>query len=324
MKKEIDKVNGCYDIYSNGRYVVLAGTKLRVFNTDGSQIICRDDIRYPGRITFLSNNRMMLSTGNGVIHLIDLVTGKDIWSVQGPKADFNIVHFAVTPDESCAYTFGTKREKMFIIRVDLRTCEVDSYYVTNDIGSTYDISCDENGVACILKVLYQNVAGQIISENGVLIQDYDDISRGNSHYWKSKWQFAGQKNAFRFWGDIDHILTSDLTLYEPKTGDHANLLENDTIKQVTGGHPSEAWLTPDERFLCLMYLQSNIIIDLGDKKICAIYAAEYTRGCIVENEYWICVGKRIIRKPFPLEEPIIKKNTTARIDEYLGKHPELW
>lgn len=85
MKKEIDKLNGCYDIYSNGRYVVLAGTKLRVFNTDGSQIICRDDIRYPGRITFLSNNRMMLSTGNGVIHLIDLVTGKDIWSVQGPK-----------------------------------------------------------------------------------------------------------------------------------------------------------------------------------------------------------------------------------------------
>ena len=324
MKKEIDKVNGYYDIYSNGRYVVLAGTKLRVFNTDGSQIICRDDIRYPGRITFLSNNRMMLSTGNGVIHLIDLVTGKDIWSVQGPKADLNIIHFAITPDETCAYTFGSKKDKLFIIRVDLRNHEVDNFYVTDNIGSTNDIACDENGVACILKSLYQNVAGQTISENGVLIQDYDDSSRGNTHYWKSKWQFLGQKKALCFWGDIDHILTTDLSLYEPLTGNNVNLLEKDNVNIAVSVSPSEAWLTTDKRYLCLKYLHSNMIIDVQQKKICALYGVEYTRGCIVENEYWICVGKRIIRKPFPLVEAIIKKNTTAKIDEYMGKHPELW
>ena len=54
------------------------------------------------------------------------------------------------------------------------------------------------------------------------------------------------------------------------------------------------------------------------------YAANYMRGCLIGNEYWICVNDRVCRKPFPAFEEIPPVNHTINMDWYFAEHPEQW
>ena len=106
MKKtDLDKIKGSFYIYSNGEYVVLPGTKLYIFKVDGSMIACRKDLRNAGRITFLSDNRMLLCSSKAVFHMINLCDGIDIWTAPYTKNECNAADVAVSPDEAFAYTY---------------------------------------------------------------------------------------------------------------------------------------------------------------------------------------------------------------------------
>ena len=304
MKLDIEKVRGTYDIFANGDDVVLTGDRFRLFTPEGRETACRRDIRNACKAVFLPERRVLVRRGNGVFHLIDLRDGSDLWTAPGPKPELNTSPITLTPDYGCAYTYDTIKGQLWIIRLDLESRETDSFLVHYDVGATQDILCDEEGIPCVLKTYFEQIGNQIYCQNGVRIQDYDILYRGSTFFWKWKWQFTQKDYASRcFLGQLGKILTTDLHVYWPDTGEMENLLENESQWQQPAGGPMEGWIDQTGRYLCLMYEKGNVVIDMEEKHVTAQYRAEYARGCLVGNQYWICRDKQIARLPFPDFEP---------------------
>ena len=256
--------------------------------------------------------------------MIDLCSGIDLWIAAYTKIQQNVAELAVSQDEAFAYTYDEWKGSHFISRLNLQTHEVDTYDMYMDAGATNGILCDQAGVPCMLKTLAETIGGELFQQNGVRIHDFCHLSPGNTTTWKAKWSFAGTKSAFRFLDSTDRIVTTDLHIYETSTGAAVDLLENETNWVRPEKHPCDCWLDTSKRYLCVKYQTVNVIIDIFARCVVAQYAAEYTQGCLVGNEYWICVNDQICRKPFPaLEDAPAVKNTTNS-DWYYSKHPELW
>lgn len=325
MKKTaLDTLKGSYQIDFNGEYVVLSGAKLYIFKPDGTQVVCRPDLRHAGRITFLPGNRMLLCS-KAVFHMIRLPDGSDLWTAPYTKTNFNLNPLAVTPDEAYAYTYDEYRGTRFLTRLFLNTQEheVDLQELQPDIGATRGILCDEEGTPCLLKTLTETIGGKTVHQNGVRIHDFYDISPGSTTTWKTKWSFDNRISV-SFLGSTDEILTNDLSVYQPSTGTLAPLLT-----------PEESSLLPSQpfsgcrtdftgRYLCLMYQTGNVIVDMQERRIAAQYAADYTQGCLIGGEYWLCIKNQICRNPFPAFEEIPPQKTRPTMDWYVSSRPELW
>lgn len=322
-KTDLEKIKGNFHVYSNGEYVVLLGTKLYIFKPDGSLVVCRNDLRYAGRITFLSGNRMLLSSSKAVFHMINLCDGSDIWTAPYTKNELNVADLAVSPDEAFAYTYDEWKGSSFISRLNLQTHQVDIHNMYMDSGATNGIICDEEGIPCLLKTLRETIGGKLFHQNGVRIHDFYWFP-GNTTHWKTKWSFEGARSAFRFLDSTERIVTTDLHLYEPSTGTSFNLLENEFSWHPPEKYPSDCWLDISKQYLCVKYQTTNVIIDIPSHKVVAQYAANFNRGCLIGNEYWICVNDRICRKPFPAFEVAPPVKTVINSDWYYSKHPELW
>lgn len=320
---EIDKIKGEFYIYSNGEYVVLPGSKLYILRTDGSLVACRSDLRHAGRITFLSGSRMLLCSKD-VFHMIDLRDGSDLWTAPYEKTYFNLNKLAISPDEAYAYTYDENRHGRFISRLSLNSPghEVYCHEFSTDLGATKDILCDEDGVPCLLKTLTETIGGKTVHQGGVRIHDYHGIAPGGTTTWKTKWSSC-DASSLRFFGSTDRILTSDLHIFEPDTGKKTNLLENETARQCPNQHLSDCWQDPTERYLFLRYQTATTIIDLQERKIAAQYAVS-GQGCLVGDEYWIYIDKKLCRKRFPAYEDAPPFKPVINMDWYYAKHPELW
>ncbi len=324
MKLDIEKVRGTYDIFANGDDVVLTGDRFRLFTPEGRETACRRDIRNACKAVFLPERRVLVRRGNGVFHLIDLRDGSDLWTAPGPKPELNTSPITLTPDYGCAYTYDTIKGQLWIIRLDLESRETDSFLVHYDVGATQDILCDEEGIPCVLKTHFEQIGNQTYSQNGVRIQDYGILHRGSSFYWKWKWQFTQKDHASRcFLGQLGKILTTDLHVYWPDTGEMENLLENESQWQQPAGGPMEGWIDQTGRYLCLMYEKGNVVIDMEEKHVTAQYRAEYARGCLVGNQYWICRDKQIARLPFPDYEPWPEDHLIG-FESLYAQNPQLW
>ena len=229
MKKtDLEKLKGSFYIYSNGEYVVLPGTTLYIFSTNGNLIACRKDLRYARRITFLSGNRMLLCSSKFVFHMIDLCNGNDIWTSPYTKVNLNVNKLAISPDEAFAYTYDEYKGAKFITRLSLNTHshEVDAYEMHSDLGATLGICCDPDGIPCLLKTLTETIGGKVVHQNGVRIHDFDGFHPWSTTTWKAKWSFDNRWAAF-FWGGTDRILTNDLCIYDLATGTLTPLLTPD-------------------------------------------------------------------------------------------------
>jgi len=193
-----------------------------------------------------------------------------------------------------------------------------------DVGATRGIFCDSDGVPCLLKTLSETIGGKNVNQSGVRIHDFDGIAPGGTTTWKAKWSFDGNRSSLCFLDGTDTVVTTDLHIYRPSTGSSIDLLENEFSWQRPERFPSDCWLDITNRYLCLKYQTANVIIDIHARKVVAQYAAEYKRGCLVGNEYWICVNDRVCRKPFPAYEEIPPVKHTINMDWYFAKHPEQW
>lgn len=47
-------------------------------------------------------------------------------------------------------------------------------------------------------------------------------------------------------------------------------------------------------------------------------------GCLIGDEYWICVEEKILRKPFPAFEDAPNVKLVGGWDFFYSKHLELW
>lgn len=325
MKTDLDNIMGSFYIYSNGEYVVLSGTKLYIFNTDGTLVAHRNDLRDAGRITFLSGNRMLLCSNKAVFHMIDLCSGKDIWTTQYVKNSLNVNELAISLDESFAYTYDTYKGIDFISRVSLTTQEheVIMHDMYMDVGATRGIICDADGIPCLLKTYSETIGGKHVNQNGVRIHDFDGIAPGSTNIWKTKWTFENL-TAISYWGSTDRILTNDLCIYDPSSNILTPLLDSESYAQLPQQRISRCWLDSTRRYLCLKYRTGNVIIDTQTRGIVAQYAAECAEGCLIGNEYWICVNDRVCRKPFPAFEEIPPIKQVSNMDWYYSGHPDLW
>jgi len=319
----VNKIKGNFCIYANGEYVVIPSTKLHILKTDGRLVACRDDLRYAGKITFLSENRMLLSSSKAVYHMIDLRDGSDIWTTPGTKSDLNVTEFAVSLDEAYAYTYDERKGNYFISRLNLQTHDVDSHYMYMDSGATRGILCDEDGIPCLLKTLRETIGGKPYHQNGVRMHDFDGIAPGNTTCWKTKWTFDGARSAVQFLDSTDKVVTSDLHIYTPSTGELVDLLENETSWQRPECDPSRCSLDLSKRYLSVKYQTSQVFIDIHARKVVAQYATEFMKGCLIGDTFWICLNGRVVRKPFPAfeEAPPVK---TVGWSWYYAKHPERW
>ena len=321
---DIDKIKGSFHCDTNGEYVVLSGNKLHIFRPDGSLVATRKDIPHPGRITFLSGNRLLLCSSKAVFHMIDLRTGTDLWTASYVKTYFNLNDLAISPDERYAYTYDSWKHGDIISRLDLHTQTVYSHDLQQDIGATRGIICDEEGVPCLLKTLHETIGGKPYSQNGVRLQDYDAISAGRTTNWKTKWSFEGNRSAFCFFGSADRVLLTDFHVYEPATGKSFYLLENDPNWPLPDFHPLSSGHKVGQQYMHIMCENANVIIDIPARKAVARYASNYMRGCIVGNKFWICQEGKIRRKPFPAFEEVPPVKRSINMDWYYSKHPELW
>ncbi len=326
MKKtDLEKLKGSFYIYSNGEYVILSGEKLYILKIDGSLVACRKDLRHAGRITFLSGNRMLLCSSKAFFHMIDLCSGIDIWTAPYVKHILNVNDLAISPDESFAYTYDEYKGINFISRLCLTTQEheVDAHSMYYDVGGTYGILCDTDGVPCLLKSLTETIGGKTVHQNGVRIHDFDGIAPGGTTTWKAKWSFD-TRSAISFLGSTSRILTNDLYVYDLGTDTLTPLLEPEAYNQLPHQRVCACWPDSTGRYLCLKYQTGNVIVDTQTRNIAAQYAADYTRGCLIGNEYWICVNDRVCRKPFPAYEEIPPVKHMINMDWYFAEHPEKW
>lgn len=321
---DIEKLTDSFNIFCNGEYVVLPGSRLYIYKTNGSMVACRKDLRYAGRITFLSGGRMLLCSSKAVFHMIDLRDGSDIWTAPYTKNELNAANIAISPDEAFAYTYDTWKGSNFISRLDLKTHEVQTHDMNMDAGASRGIICDESGIPCILKTLRETIGGQPFQQIGVRMHDFDGVSPGNTTTWKAKWSFPGSRNAVCFLDCTDRIVTNDLHIYDTSTGTSVNLLENETTWVPPSHMPSECWLDSSQRCLCVKYQTANVVIDISSRKVAAQYAADYRQGCLIGSEYWLCVNDRICRKPFPASEAALAPKTFLVSDRYCSGHPKLW
>ena len=333
MKTYLDKLKNVYEVNFNGEYVVIAHTKLHILRPDGTLIACRSDLRHAGRITFLSGNRMLLSSSKNVFHMIDLTTGEDLWTAPYRKNNLNIAPITISPNEKFAYTYDAWNSDRFISQLNLETHAFEIIEMHPDAGASRDICCEDETTPCLLKTVIERVGGISYLISGVRLHDFCYGYAAHTNEWKTKWYDSIPcSSPLCFFGSTDKIVTTALHIFTPATGEDVDLLEHETRFRLPGDqskdYPIDCWVDHTGQHLCVKFQTGNILIDIQSRKVAAAYACEYKRGCLIGNEYWLGTGNGVVRKPFPLFEEIPAYNPTARLMEgisaYYAKHPDLW
>lgn len=309
VKTYLDKLKNVYAVHYNGEYAVIPHTKLHILRPDGTLVACRSDLRYAGRIVFLSRNRMLLCSNKFVFHMIDLTTGEDLWTAPYTKSNLNVAPIIISPNEKFAYTYDRwndgKIDRIFITQLNLDTHETEIIEMHLDVGASRDICCENETTPCLLKTHLETVGGKNYTICGVRLHDFFCQDARYTNNWKTKWYYEGtRKSVLNFFGSTDRVLTDDLHIYTPATGEDIHLLENETGHALPQDLPGHCWMDHTGRYLCIRYDRGNVIIDTQERKIAATYAAKFKQGCLIGNEYWLGTENGVVHKPFPAFEEI--------------------
>ena len=305
----LEQVKGNYWISRNDEYVVLIGKELWIFKVDGDFVACRKDIPNAFKVAFLSGDRALTGSGKSGYHLLSLKDGSDLWSMKPHKYETCADSFALSPDGVWAYDYYSWKDHLYFVKINLVHGEVEKYIVSPGLRCTKDILCDDDGIPCLLQSHYSIISGEQVSDNGILYQYQDVLKKGSAYYWKYKWQFGGKQIVEQYLGNTDTVITNDLFVFTPQVGKGYYLLENEVLPQLPKWEPVNIRLDHSGQFVVLMYPTVNIIVDREARRVVARYAGDFTKGCLVGNEFWISTKNGIVRKSFPLMEEIPPKRS---------------
>lgn len=304
--ENLDKIKGDYNIYCNQRYIVLVGSMLWIYKIDGTLVACRKDIVNVNKIAFLSKDRLITCGGKGAsYHLLSLVDGSEIWSIpRMKKVELFGKRFAIPSDDSVIYDYFYWKNIDYLVTIYIESGNIQICQLQKGLNVTTDFICDQEGVPCLLQCNYENISGQKVSQNGIRYFYADDYTPGRAYYWKYKWQHQGNTIAALFLDSTEMILTKDLFVYIPKSGEQYYLLENDNDRKAPEYGMLEGWFDSNKEYLSISYDNCNVVVDWKERKAVARYVSNFLQGCLINDEYWICTDGRIRRVAFPLIEDL--------------------
>lgn len=300
----LESIHGNYRIIEQEGYVVFLGKYLQILRPDGGLVTCNSRLSNAFKAAFLPDHTLLVDGGKKEYHLISLNDGTEIWNIPQPRKEFSANRFALSPDFGLAYDYCLCKGDLYFAAIDLRSGTMDSYPVEKELRSTVDIVCDQDGIPCLLQGHFSQIAGVPKSENGILYQYQDIINKGSSYFWKAKWQFDGNRIALSFLFDADTVVTNDLWVYNTKNGSLYYLLKNEPAVKTLADSPVSCKLDSSSRYLIVMYQKYNLVVDIPKRKIAARYAAEYSEGCLIGDQFWVSSKSGIVKKPFPCIEEI--------------------
>ena len=316
-KKDVEKVKGRYNIASHGQYVILFSKNLLIFHTDGSLVASRKDLRNIRKIIPISEDTILIDCGSQKSYIaISLKDGLEIWRAAHPKLEYTSRSFAISPDHTVVYDFFELGGSKFFVRIDLTTKELSAILLDEGLRCISDLACDEEGIPCLLEHHYEMIGEKHLSANGIRFIYEDSVNPGESYYWKYKWFFDFPTISKFFFGNTQTILTQDLFIYHPNTGDKYNLLENETRFQLPQSAPFDWKIVPNTQYIILIYNEMNIVVDIHTRKMVARYHTDFYHGNLIDEHYWVSTDSGVLIKPFPFIEDIPAK----MIDFWCPKH----
>lgn len=292
-------------IDTDGQYVILYGSKLWIFMTDGTFIACRPDLKNVSAVLFLSDGKAFVDGGKHAYHLISLIDGSEIWSCPRPKPmEDTAMKLVASTDQRYIYTFYEWRERFYLVSIDLHQRELHVCKDPDLLHATADIACDENDHPCLLKSVYREVNGLRIGENSIELFRQSGAGLCESPVWKSKWEYQEPDLVLGFLDSTDMVITQHLMVHNLKTDEKYYLLENETEWTSPPYTVSECWKDITGRYITLRFWKENVIVDVQKRSVVATYPGEFLWGCLIGNEYWTSVGQRVERQPFPNKNAI--------------------
>lgn len=302
-KKDVEKVKGRYNIALYGQYVILFSKKLLIFHTDGSLVASRKDLRNIRKIMVISEDNILIDCGSQKAYIaISLKDGLEVWRVAHPKLEYTSRSFTISPDHTVVYDLYELEGSKFFVRIDLTTKELSAIMLAEGLRCISDLACDEEGTPCLLEHHYEMVGEKHISANGIRLIHEDSVNPGDSYYWKYKWIFDFPTISKFFFGNTETILTQDLFVYNPNTGNKYYLLENENRSQLPKSSPFDWKIVPNTQYIILIYNETNIVVDFHSRKMVARYNTDFYHGSLIGENYWVSTDVGVLIKPFPLIE----------------------
>ena len=307
-KSDLSKVKDCSSIQTNGKYVIVKGKYLRIFNPDGSLIAECKSVRRPYKLAFLPEDRLLV--GGRDYNLLSLSNGEVIWTLPTPpNFGYSSDRFALSPDYRFAYehyrTASTVKD--MILTIDLNEPAYSYRLVQNSIRTVSDIICDKDGEVLLLQRHLANVEGKDVYQNGIFRPQR--TAEGGVEHWKYLWLTDTSASPKVF--DGEYVLYSNMTVIKAATGEVIDLLEHEAEWKAPRWSPLRSYYDPEKQYLQLVYDDANIIIDCVARKRIAQYSTPDSgigfEGCLINGEFWIGTREGIIKRPFPLIEEIPKQ-----------------
>lgn len=308
---DLRKINGYHNIYCNGKYIVFAGKKLWIYETNGRLIACKREVSNIEKVAFLPGDLLLTGWGKGASYrLISLTDGTELWNIPAFPISHGVDSFAITPDCKTVYDCYGWQTDEYIVRIDVTAGQAEPVRLHPGLGNISDIICDRDGALCILEAHHEEIDGQTFSQNGIRLQHVNGYDNGSAYHWKNKWQLPGiPSTASRFLGEAEKVLSTGLIIFEPATGLSYSILENNSGWEPPYPLNHSCSVDEQKRYLTLHYSGKGVaIVNLDTRKIVAQYAGELP-GCIIGDEYWISSENGIRRLPFPYMEDFLSSKT---------------
>lgn len=301
---KMNDIRGNYWICSNSEYVVLSGKDLWIVAKDGRGLHHKKNLSNTYKTIFLSDNRLLIGGGkNSSYCMISLEDGSELWRVPLRKAETSSRRFAICEEKGYAFDYFTWGDKLYFVKIALQSGELETQVLSEGFRTTVDITASSDGCVYMLQTHHDETPNGIVSQNGVRTV-WDGKSFPKDVIWNKMWSDLDGSGSFFFLNGIETILSKDLYIIEPSSAKKSFLLQNATEWEQPGLGPSACWFEGNGQYLTLMYNNCNVIIDLSKREVVARYGGAFTKGCLINGEYWISSDTGIQRKPFPLIEEL--------------------
>ena len=305
---ELRCLNGDYEINSTKDYVVFTGPQLAIFRTNGEVVARRQDFGLIRKCVFVKDDSILLDcSAKGCYILISLMDGSEKCRIPQPRSDYTCSRFVSSPDDRYVYDRCDLRGKDYLVEINLTESIAYAYLIKHNLRCVSDLVCTQQGKLVFLEQHYEDWednAGKCVSKNGMICASSKGLKHQYSFEQVFQWEFAYPRISRFFLGNEDAILTKDLHVYKPSSGELYSLVDNELDLVNLGKEPVSYRFDRQTKYLTLMYDTANIIVDCTARKVIAQYAANYRFGSIVGNEYWVCTDEGIRKMPFPFIECI--------------------